>query len=452
MIPSGSPQQAGGATSVAPGGVTENAGEALKHFATAFLFLVAGLAALLFNSEMLATGGVRASRVIAGLHFITLGWLTLSIFGALQVFTGVALGGVQLNSRLSPWGRWIWTVGLILFVFGFFIESAITLASGFLTLGIALILYSTQMIPAIYKAKRGQLTRIFIAIAFFCLWCAWILGVIGGLARSGWAPAIEVLPVGYLQAHILLAIFGWVGSMVIGVGSHLVPMFALSRNTSQTPLKAALAFWSLLPVAGILSAFYPDPGIAISWRIAAAGSLCWAIQFGLYFRNRIRRDRDYGLLIAAAATAFMVLAWLGAGFLKDPTPFIALVLVGWLSLFTLGIYHRVLPFLVWFMRFSRPAKGIRPPKVKDLIDSGVSVLVGTLVAFGIVVWFSGLWLHSVRAAYCGSALMLVGVLLTLLQLKTLRGGAAISPAVVARLKAALSFSRNGGLSWNSQKK
>lgn len=414
-----SPQQTGAVIGNTPGNGTENAGEALKHLATAFAFLLAGLAALFFNSELLANGGARTARVVAGLHFLTLGWLTLSIFGALQVFSGVALGGKPLNRSLPAKGRWIWSAGLLLFVAGFLAERTAALAVGILLLGLALALYTIQVVPALVNAKRGQITRVFIGIAFLSLWCAWILGTLGGLARAGWAPVLGFLPPGYFQAHILLAVFGWVGSMVIGVGAHLVPMFALSRGGSQTALKFALAFWILLPVTGVLSAFVPDPWVSVSWKAAAVGSVAWAIQFQSYLRARIRRERDYGLQIAALATVFLLVAWIGAGFLDDPVPFIALAVVGWLSFFTLGIYHRVVPFLVWFVRFSRPTKGAPPPKVKDLTDPRVSLLVGAAAAPGILLWILGVSLHSALAAYLGSALLFAAVSCALLQIKPL---------------------------------
>lgn len=425
-----------------PAQVTENAAEALKHFATAFAFLLAGLIALFLNSELLASGGARSLRVVTGLHFLTLGWLTLSIFGALQVFTGVALGGVKLSNRLAPWGRRLWSLGLVFFVVGLLVENTPLLASGFGLLGLALVLYSTQVFPALLQARRGQITKAFIVIAFFSLWSAWLLGTTAGLARAGWGFALEILPPGYLQAHILLAVFGWVGSMIIGVGSHLVPMFALSRDTTQLPLKITLGVWTALPVAGILSAYFPNPWITISWSIAALGSLTWAVQFVLYLRGRIRREKDYGLMIAALATTFLILAWIGAGLLKDPVPFIALALVGWLSFFTLGIYHRVLPFLVWFMKYSRPIKGLRPPKVKDLMDPLISLMVGAFVGLGILVWFGGLWLHETRAVYCGSGLILTGVLLALGHLETLRGRTAPSQRLIKSLQTRFSFLKN----------
>lgn len=401
------------------GNATNNAGEALRHFACAFIFLIVGLAALFLNSNLLAGGFARDLRVVAGIHLLTLGWLSVSIFGALQVFSGVALGGNPIPQKAASKARWTWCVGVVLFVLGLALQHAALVIAGFFFIGVALVIYTVLIIPVLAAAKRGQITRIFTIIAFLSLWCAWLLGVSGGFVRIGIVPVWLTLLPGYFSAHLLLALFGWVGSMVIGVGSHLVPMFALSKKCSLIPLKIALGFWITLPFVAIISAFYPDPWSTIGWWIAAAGSFAWAMQFYVYLKARVRREKDQGLQIASLATIFLLVAWLGAISIKDHTSFIALLLVGWLCFFTLGIYHRVLPFLVWFMRYSKPVKGTVPPRVKDLINTKIASIVEAVVASGIVIWILGISFGLVIVVYIGSGLMLLGAICTLFQLNTL---------------------------------
>lgn len=401
------------------GGGTANAQEALKHLATAFGFFLLGLIALLINSDRLATGGYRDLRVVAGVHFLTLGWLSLSIFGALQVFSSVALGGKPLNHKLSSFSRKLWASGVVLFVLGFLTAKAILFATGFLLIGVALFFYTWQIVPILVQAKRGQMTRFLVGVAFISIWCVWLLGASGGLARLGYMPSWLILPPGYFPAHLLLALFGWVGSMVIGVGSHLVPMFALSRGNSSLPIKALLPIWMLIPITGVLCAFFPNPWTQVGWALAAIGSFIWAIQFYLYLKTRLRKEKDTGIHIASLATLFLLLAWISSFFLSDPMPFVAFILVGWLCFFTLGIYHRVCPFLVWFVKYSRPEKGKIPPKVKDLTDPKIGLITESLVASGVLLWTIGLGFKSAILLYIGSALMLIGTFCALIQIKTL---------------------------------
>lgn len=411
----------GGVGGFSIGGGVANARVALRHFSIAFLFLILGVCSLFFNGTTLIEGGYRDVHVVSGIHFLTLGWLSLSIFGALQVFSGVALGASPENPKLSDISCGVWSLGLLFFVFGLFFETSWAVALGILSIGLALLLYSIQIVPIIWKAKRGQITRTFMAIAFFSIWMAWILGLTAGLTRMGIKPDWLPLSAGYFYAHLVFAIFGWVGSMVFGVGSHLVPMFALSRGSTLIPLKITLGTWCLLPVCGVVSIFVPHPWGQICWVLAGIGSIFWGVQFYFYFKARIRKEKDYGLRISAMATIFLVLAWLSIVALPDPVAFISLALIGWLGFFTLGIYHRVVPFLIWFVKFSRPQKGVRPPKVKDLISQRVGFWTEVFFAIGVVLWTIGLYFEEPISLHLGAGGMVMGVLITLLQIKFLIG-------------------------------
>lgn len=386
---------------------------ALKYFGVAFVFLIAGVVTLGLNSSHLAAGQFLSSQVVGGLHLITLGWLTLSIFGALQVFIGVALGSQPFGKRLSSWILGAWALGTILFPLGLAINMKFLLVPGVLLLGAALLLFSIQLLPALWSAKRGQLTRYYTVLAIVSLWSIWILGGCAAFVRTG--VHSFALPPGYFSAHILIAIFGWVGAMVAGVGSHLIPMFALSRETAQWPVRLALPFWALIPTAGLLSAFFPDPWTRAGWSAAAVVSILWTLQVALFMSSRIRREKDDGLLLAVVATAFLPIAW-GVLLISEKSPvFIALLIFGWLMLFTLGIYHRVVPFLVWFIRFSRGMGQWRLPKVKDLLNERLSTATALLGVSGIAVWAFGLGSSDVVLLFAGAGTLLLSCLCAAMQ-------------------------------------
>lgn len=393
--------------------------ESLTHFASAFLFLLLGVSALLWNSSRLSQGLYADARVLGGLHFITLGWLSVSIFGALHVFTGVALGTQGLARALVPWIRRLWIAGAALFPTGLILGVPALIVIGVASVGLALALFTVHFVPALARSKRGELTRGYLAVALLSLWGTWLLGASAALVRSG--NPLGTLPAGYFQAHILLAVFGWVGATVVGVGSHLIPMFALSREPALWPVKLALPIWSGIPVLGALGAFYPQPALTIAWVLAAAGSVLWIAQVVIYFRTRLRRERDAGLALAAGATALLGFAWAVDVLASAPTAFVGLLVIGWLTLFTLGIYHRVVPFLVWFARFARGAGKGRVPKVKELLDERIAVATMGTALLGALLWDAALFFRWSLLAYAGSTLLLAGCLLALSQLKTLLG-------------------------------
>jgi hypothetical protein len=393
--------------------------EALVHFMSAFAFLLVGLAALFWNSERLSQGAFGDPRVLGGLHFLTLGWLTLSIFGAVRVFTGVALGSQGSKLDLAPWVRRLWILGALLFPFGLIVSAPWLIIPGVLLIGAALALYTAHLVPALIHATRGGVTRWYLVIALGSIWCAWLLGGVAAFMRAG--QPLGWLPSGYLQAHLLLAVFGWVGATVAGVGSHLIPMFALSREPRQWPVKAALPVWCALPVFALLGAFGPEPYLRLAWGAAFVGSALWIAQVIMYFRTRLRREPDPGLLLAAGATALLGIAWIVELFAGAPIAFVGLLVVGWLTLFTLGIYHRVVPFLVWYARFARGAGRGPVIKVKDLINERLGHVTAVSCLIGALIWASGLRSASSALAYLGSALIFLGAASALGQVRWLVG-------------------------------
>lgn len=419
------------ASSISAAPDKNTATESLLHFSKAFLFLLAGLVALVWNSERLSQGAFMDHRVLGGLHWITLGWLSLSIFGALRVFTGVALGSQGFGIGLIPWIRWIWTLGVILFPLGLILQSSYSIIIGVSAIGIALFLFSLHIVPALYRSKRGGLTRWYLCIALTSLWGAWILGGLAAFVRAG--RPLAMLPAGYLAAHVLLAVFGWVGATVVGVGSHLIPMFALSKESNQLAVKSALPIWATVPVFAFLGAFYPEPFLSLGYYAVALGSILWFIQVFIYLRNRIRNERDSGLFLAGGATVLLILSWVILGISKVvemgslsqtsiSVTFVGLVVIGWLTLFTLGIYHRVIPFLIWFARFARKVgRGGPVPKVKELVNENIGMTTAISALVGAIIWGDGLIFENAHATYCGSSFILFGSLLSLLQLKTLLG-------------------------------
>ncbi len=397
--------------------------EALTHFMTAFVFLILGLAALVWNSERLSNGAFGDARVVGGLHFITLGWLSVSIFGALRVFTGVALGQQGFGMAIAVWVRRLWVGGAAVFPVGLIFHLPLLIVSGAILIGLALMLFTIHLVPALWKAKRGELTRGFLTVALISLWGTWILGAKAASLRAG--SPFGSIPPGYFQAHLLLAVFGWVGATVVGVGSHLIPMFALSREPSTLPVKMALPLWCMIPVLAALAAFHPNPFATIGWVVAGVGSLLWITQVAIYFKTRIRKERDPGLALAAGATFLLGMGWLTGILTHASIAFVGWIVIGWLMLFTLGIYHRVIPFLVWFSRFARKAGQGRLPKVKELLDERLGMVTAVSVLSGALIWGLGLLVREEVSTYFGSSLIFLGSLFFIGQLRTLfKGGLA----------------------------
>ncbi len=396
--------------------------DALIFFMVAYAFLLIGSAALASNSALLAAGAFASGAVVGSLHFLTLGWLSIAIFGALRIFTGVALGSGQEAPRASLFLLALWAGGALCLPLGLIRHAPILIVSGTTLLFAALLLFSFQIVPALARSKRGDLTRSYLIVSLASLWGTWGLGALAALARAGHLPI--ALPPGYFLAHLLIANFGWVGATVAGVGTHLLPMFWLSTSSVRWPVRAALPFWIALPLLALGGAFYPETLLPAGWAAAGIASVLWIAQAFLFFKSRSRKEADTGLTLAAAATLALGAGWILLLTTQQRPAFLAVIVVGWLVLFTIGIFHRIVPFLVWMGRFARkktsqPGERATPVQVKDLLDPRLSLATAILAVLGVSAWVAGIALMVPRLATSGATALFAGVALMLGQIHPL---------------------------------
>lgn len=105
-----------------PGGLAVQGAPSLRlpgeHFAAALLFLCVGAVGLIWIAPELAAGLYLSPHVAGVTHCFTLGWLTMTIFGALYQLLPVALGVSIRSERLGHVSFWSFTPGVALFATG----------------------------------------------------------------------------------------------------------------------------------------------------------------------------------------------------------------------------------------------------------------------------------------------------------------------------------------------
>jgi hypothetical protein len=380
-----------------------------EHFAAALAFFVIGAFVLIADAPELAMGAFFAPRVVAAVHLITLGWIMLSIFGALCQFLPVAIGRGL---------RWQWlahvTFGLHVlgaggFVIGFVEGKQALIITGATALSAAFTLFAINLGMTLAAVRERSLTWWALAGATVFLVVTPLYGV---LLQVGPIDGLGVHRFHVIAVHSHVAVVGVVLLVIVGVAHRLLPMFLLSHGASERPAWVAVT----LLFAGATLLALPTGGLAVDavgGMLAAGGVLAFVIQAVLFFRHRKRRALDPGMRLAAAGVVGLVVALVLAPIalsrgLADlrllSTYFI--VLLGAISLFVAGHYYKIIPFLVWFHRFG-PLVGTRKvPKVADLFSARVASIGGLLLVTGLAGLAAGAYLGSValaRAAAIGFA-------------------------------------------------
>ncbi len=362
-----------------------------QHFAAALAFYGLGALGLVLVAPDIARGWFFLPRVIALVHFFTLGWIVLSIFGVLCQFLPVAVGR---SLRFLPLAHVSFAgqgLGLAVFVVGLLTTSRSLLLLGALLLTSAFVIFAANLGATLVAVRERSLTYWALcgATVFLLVTPAYGLTLALGLHDGGLADRFAT--VGH-HAHI--ALLGVVFLVVIGVAHRLFPMFLLSHGVKERAAWVALA--STFTAAAILCA--PSNGWggstiarALAGALAATGVIAFVVQAVSFFKHRQRRALDPGMRLAAAGLIGLLTALLLAPFaltrgLSEPrlltTYFV--VLLGSFTLFVAGHYYKIVPFLVWNHRYGPLLGKQRVPKVSELFSERVANVDAALLVSGLV--------------------------------------------------------------------
>lgn len=386
-----------------------------EHFASALFYFAIGAIGLVVVAPDLAHGRFFLPRVVALVHLFTLGWIALSIFGALCQFLPVAVGRPMRSTALAHLSFAAQALGVGCFVIALLSGSRSLLLIGASALTLAFVSFGGNLTATLLGARERGLTFWALAGATVSLLATPVYGLVlafyvhdGGLDD----------PFDTIGHHAHVAIVGFVLMVMVGVAHRLMPMFLLSHGASERPAWISIA---LLFGSSLLLQVHHVGGVA---RVVAAGALGCAgvvallVQALLFFRHRKRLSIDPGMRLAAAGLIGLAIAVVLAPFaltrgtsdLRLLTTYF-IVLLGAISLFVAGHYYKIVPFLVWNHRFG-PLLGKRKvPRVADLYSEKVVLADVALLVSGLAGLALGAWVGSEVLARVAAAVFAAGALL-----------------------------------------
>ncbi|MBF0626015.1 MAG: hypothetical protein HQL82_14560 [Magnetococcales bacterium] len=370
-----------------------------RFFGTAPLFLLLGGAALLFwGDDLLVTPLAPPTIVLT--HLAVLGWLAMVMVGAMYQMIPVLAGLPMPWIGLAPWVHGLLCLGLLALVaeIGLGLHRWLLLVAS-AGLGGAVGLFLLQTGVALYRSPVRHPTVTAMAIAATSL--AGVLAL-GGLFLGEYAHGFFDLDRQALVGiHLLWGLLGWVGTLILGVSMQVLPMFYVMPAYPPATGRRVLAWWSftllLLPASLLVTPEQP----LLLWAAALPG----VAALGLHVRTlaslaaaRQRRilDATYRFWLLGGACVVLALGllalwpvWPGDGlrFL-----FGVLFLWGGATSIILGMLHKIIPFLVWFHRYSSLAGLVDIPMMDDLVPAPMArghVPLHATVLFllaGAIVW------------------------------------------------------------------
>ncbi|HSU96835.1 MAG TPA: hypothetical protein VLI40_06365, partial [Gemmatimonadaceae bacterium] len=199
-----------------------------------------------------------------------------------------------------------------------------------------------------------------------------------------------------LATHLHIALLGWVLVMIVGISHRLLPMFLLAHGADTRWTSRALALLAsgvVVLALGIMTGHSVKPNI-VAWMgllLVESGIFCFLRQAWLFFKVRKRPRLDAGLRHAATALVFLagsaalapVVLAARSEYRRLDTAYVMLGLLGGLTLYAIGQFYKIVPFLTWMARFREDMGKKRVPTVAQLYSPLVAHIDLALFAIAI---------------------------------------------------------------------
>ncbi|MCL4557036.1 MAG: hypothetical protein M1491_00105, partial [Deltaproteobacteria bacterium] len=306
-----------------------------------FRYLFTGMAVLVAMSVIVVlrahalTGYFFRSPVFLALtHLLTLGWITLTIMGAMFQLVPVVTERALFSVAISRVVYYVYCAGLVLLIYAFASNTEAGAGAG--VVGVAVVLFLFDIGVTMFRpgeqgravagpgagsppdttkgTGRPDLAVWYVRAAMVSLL---LTIVIGPVAAAGLHARITDDPFALLTLHMAVAGIGWVCFAVIGFSLRLIPMFILSHGyeetygwTSFVMLLSGLVLFVLYCTLRLLI-----PGLAgIDWVGLAGGMtmligiVCYVLQMRVIYGQRTRRQIEPAVWFSICATAYLLIA------------------------------------------------------------------------------------------------------------------------------------------------
>jgi len=365
-----------------------------RYFGAAVLFHIVAWAALVAGAAELTRFAGGIGPVFAALHLTTLGVLAMTAIGATLQLLPVATRQPVHSVRAAKLVWWLLTPGVALFATAAGFYQPRWMGLGAMLVVAALAVYGWLLAENLRRA-RGM--RVVVLHGWAAL-SALVLLVISGLALvARYEHGLALNWSAFATSHLVVATYGFMGLLAIGLSQFLLPMFALSPAPAPR-----VARWTLgMAIGAIAGAVLDRLFIGQTALLAAAVALGLGAAIVHVFsmeRAMAKRLRPplgpafllirvgWACLIASLVLALpLALGWRADGGLAA---FGVLLVAGWLLSFLLAVLQRIVPFLA----SAHAGGGARGMPLVSALEPGASLavhrvlhlaaLIGLLVAIG----------------------------------------------------------------------
>jgi len=326
-------------------------------------------------------------KVLGFVHLFLLGFVMMIIFGAMAQLVPVVLEvghfGVELFYAIWP----LLLIGTVLMIFGFLYSPALLPYGGVVVLT-SMMIFVMEIFMTIFKVKKLTLVMSSVLISNTFLFFGIIFGLLMALSYAG---TISVDISALLHGHIYLVVGGYISITIMGLSIVLVPMFTLSHGFSMMPLRVSIIMMSIGVIFVVLGALFQTHSLEY------LGYIFSIISLGFYFyiiyiiySTRPRKENDvYAISLMFSYISMIVAILIGIlYFVTAKEEFLLasawILFYGFFAFLITGHIYKIIPFLVWFERFSPLVGKQKVPMLADMVPYKSSQAQFIFSAIGVV--------------------------------------------------------------------
>jgi hypothetical protein len=365
--------------------------------------------------------------LIGLVHLVTLGWITLSILGAIYIVGPLALRMEMPARRMDYVAFGCALIGIVGMVGHFWIREYPGLAWSAGTVAAGVVYTTCRIMANVRRASIHPAVKLHIVLACANFWLAASMGLL--IAIDKVAHFLPGFVLSNVFAHAHLAAIGWAIMMVVGVGYRLLPMTLPSKMPSGPSLYGS-AILLETGVLGLFASLLLQTAWALLFGLAVvAGLAVFAAHVAWMWRQRVSKPVGaprvpFGLLHAGSAGLSLIAAVvIGLILLMMPTSprtlhaaaaYGVLGLVGFLAQMVVAMEARLLPMVTWFWTYARSDYKAPPPSPHTMRDRALQAIAFGGWTIGVPALAAGMFLESARWVSLGAWMLFASVAITTL--------------------------------------
>ena len=356
------------------------------------------------------------SDTLAWIHLFLLGFIMMIIFGAMAQLIPVVLEvghfAVDLYYVIYP----LLLIGTVLMAFGFLYYPLLSPFGGVIAF-ISFFIFLFETFLTIKKVKKLNFVMLTVLLANIFLLIGLIIGLVLAL---GYAVIINIDIYALLKSHVYFVLIGYVGITVMGMSLVLLPMFWLSHNFSWKYVKVALAILSIGITSMLISSLTHIKFFEyLAYNFTFIALCLYFYQIYIIYKTRARIEADiYFKSMIFSYFSFLIALFLSFLYVVYPSESLLLCIswfgiIGFLSFLIIGHLYKIIPFLVWYERFSPLVGKKKIPMLSDMIPKKSANFQLLLSSIGVFICAYGILNADYIVFKSGISFLFVGAIFLL---------------------------------------